>query len=61
MLIKGQDARIEHVNTLTTDAFAEKKMRYIIMNPPFGLQWKSSGGKGNNEEEKIKCFIRKAT
>ena len=52
MLIKGQDARIEHVNTLTTDAFAEKKMRYIIMNPPFGLQWKSSGGKGKNEEEK---------
>lgn len=52
MLIKGQDARIEHVNTLTTDAFPEKKMRYIIMNPPFGLQWKPSGGKGKNEEEK---------
>lgn len=52
MLIKGQDARIEHVNTLTTDAFPEKQMRYIIMNPPFGLQWKPSGGKGKNEEEK---------
>ncbi|MBD5554438.1 MAG: N-6 DNA methylase [Roseburia sp.] len=52
MLIKGQDARIEHVNTLTTDAFPEKKMRYIIMNPPFGLQWKPSGGKGKNEDEK---------
>lgn len=22
------------------------------MNPPFGLQWKPSGGKGKNEEEK---------
>ena len=52
MLIKGQDARIEYVNTLTTDAFPEKKMRYVIMNPPFGLQWKPSGGKGKNEEEK---------
>lgn len=53
MLIKGhKDAKIEYVNTLTTDAFPEKKMRYVIMNPPFGLQWKPSGGKGKNEEEK---------
>lgn len=53
MLIKGQEAdNIAYTNTLTTDAFPEKNMRYVIMNPPFGLQWKPSGGKGKNEEEK---------
>lgn len=53
MLIKGQDAKnIARVNTLTTDAFPQKKMRFVIMNPPFGQQWKPSGGKAKNDKEK---------
>lgn len=53
MLIKGQDAKnIARTNTLISDAFSQKKMRFVIMNPPFGQQWKPSGGKAKNEKEK---------
>lgn len=53
MLIKGQSAKnIARENTLIRDAFPQKKMRFVIMNPPFGHQWKPSGGKAKNEKEK---------
>lgn len=53
MLIKGHDANnIAYTNTLTTDKFPEKKMRFVIANPPFGTQWKPSAGKNKNEDEK---------
>jgi type I restriction enzyme M protein len=41
MIIKGQNP--EHVklveSTLTTDAFPDNKVRLVLMNPPFGLNW----------------------
>lgn len=43
MLIRGQNA--DHIllrDTMKTDAFPDTKMRFCIMNPPFGQPW---GGK----------------
>ena len=37
MLIKGQDAG----NTLSDDMFPTDKFDYIMMNPPFGREWKN--------------------
>lgn len=49
MLIKGQDAKnIRFQDTMKADCFSatlndrEQKMRFVIMNPPFGQPW---GGK----------------
>lgn len=47
MLIKGQDIRNikggeKQANTLKYDCFESQKMRFVIMNPPFGTPW---GGK----------------
>lgn len=42
MLIKGQDANnIRHGNTLSEDLFPTDKFDYIMMNPPFGREWKN--------------------
>jgi len=42
MLIKGQDANnIRHGNTLSGDMFPSDKFDYIMMNPPFGREWKN--------------------
>lgn len=42
MLIKGQDANnIRHGNTLSGDMFPTDKFDYIMMNPPFGREWKN--------------------
>lgn len=42
MLIKGQDANnIRHGNTLSGDLFPADKFDYIMMNPPFGREWKN--------------------
>ena len=42
MLIKGQDANnIRHGNTLSGDLFPTDKFDYIMMNPPFGREWKN--------------------
>lgn len=42
MLIKGQDANnIRHGNTLSDDMFPTDKFDYIMMNPPFGREWKN--------------------
>lgn len=43
MLIRGQDAEnIKLQDTMKGDAFPDTKMRFCIMNPPFGQKW---GGK----------------
>ena len=48
MLIKGQTAdNITLGNTLTEDGHKGKEYRYLISNPPFGVQWK-------NEEKFVK-------
>lgn len=43
MLIKGQNAEdIRKTDTMKHDLFPDKKMRFVIENPPFGAPW---GGK----------------
>ena len=43
MMIKGQDAEnIKRADTRLEDCFSDTKMRFVIMNPPFGTPW---GGK----------------
>lgn len=42
MLIKGQEAsNIRHGNTLSGDLFPSDKFDYLMMNPPFGREWKN--------------------
>lgn len=42
MLIKGEDSNnIKHGNTLSGDLFPGETFDYIIMNPPFGIEWKN--------------------
>lgn len=42
MLIKGEDSNnIRKGNTLSDDKFPKEKFDYIMMNPPFGREWKS--------------------
>lgn len=42
MLIKGEDYNnIRHGNTLSGDLFPGETFDYIIMNPPFGIEWKN--------------------
>lgn len=42
MLIKDQEAgNIRHGNTLSEDLFPTDKFDYIMMNPPFGREWKN--------------------
>lgn len=41
MLIKGQDSsNIVLGNTLTNDRLKDLKVKYCLMNPPFGVEWK---------------------
>lgn len=58
MLIKGQDIRNikggeKVANTLKYDCFEGQKMRFVIMNPPFGTPW---GGKdaADGQEKAVK-------
>lgn len=58
MLIKGQDIRNikggeKVANTLKYDCFEGQKMRFVIMNPPFGTPW---GGKDavDGQEKAVK-------
>ena len=48
MLMKGQNPdNIRLGNTLTQDRFSKEKIRFLISNPPFGVNWK-------DEEKKVK-------
>ncbi|WP_110114482.1 class I SAM-dependent DNA methyltransferase [Bacillus sp. CGMCC 1.16541] len=41
ILIKGEEAKnIRFGNTLSNDAFSDKKFDYLITNPPYGVEWK---------------------
>lgn len=43
ILIKGEEAKnIRFGNTLSNDAFSDKKFDYMISNPPYGVEWKPS-------------------
>ena len=53
MLIKGEDSNnIRHGNTLSGDLFPGEKFDYIIMNPPFGIEWKNEKNAVMKEAEK---------
>ena len=59
MLIKGQNAEnIRMQDTMKADCFADRKMRFVIENPPFGTPW---GGKDAAEgvEQAVKEENRK--
>lgn len=63
MLIKGQDVRNikggeKIANTLKKDCFENQKMRFVIMNPPFGTPW---GGKDapEGQEKAVKDEYKK--
>lgn len=54
MLIKGQNAEnIRYRDTMKEDCFCDRKMRFVIENPPFGTPW---GGKdaGTGVEAAVK-------
>ena len=53
MLIKGEDSNnIRHGNTLSGDLFPGETFDYIIMNPPFGIEWKNEKNAVLKEAEK---------
>ena len=50
MLIKGQDAtNFRRTDTFKEDCFKEKKMDYVIENPPFGTPWAGKDAKEGQE------------
>lgn len=53
MLIKGEDSNnIRHGNTLSGDLFPGETFDYVIMNPPFGIEWKNEKAAVLKEAEK---------
>ncbi len=54
MLIKGEDAEnIKLGDTLADDAFPNMKFDYMLCNPPFGVDWKSSQEDVKKEYEEL--------
>lgn len=54
MLIKGQNPEnIVLGNTLDNDGHSGRQYRYLISNPPFGVQWKKEEAKVKEEHEKL--------
>ncbi len=55
MLIKGQDAdNIRYQDTFKADCFPDRKMRFVIENPPFGTAW-SGKDAAEGVEEAVKA------
>ena len=53
MLIKGEDSEnIKDGNTLSNDKFIGETFDYIIMNPPFGREWKNEKNAVEKEAKK---------
>ena len=54
MVIKGQDVdNIALGDTLTEDAFEEKKFDYGLSNPPFGVDWKDQRSTVDDEHTRL--------
>lgn len=54
MVIKGQDVdNIALGDTLTEDAFDDKKFDYGLSNPPFGVDWKDQRAYVDDEHTKL--------
>lgn len=51
MLIKQQNAEnFRHADTFKEDCFPDTKMRFVIMNPPFGTPWAGKDAKAGQED-----------
>lgn len=51
MLIKGQSAdNFKNADTFKEDCFKDKKMRFVLENPPFGTPWGGKDAKAGQEE-----------
>lgn len=51
MLIKGQDAtHFVHADSFKEDPFADTRMRFVLMNPPFGTPWSGEKAKAGQEK-----------
>lgn len=51
MLIKGQSAdNFKNADTFKEDCFKDKKMRFVLENPPFGTPWGGKDAKVGQEE-----------
>lgn len=60
MLIKGQTPdNIRLVDSLMTDCFDDKKMRFVIENPPFGTAWGGGEGELPKREAAVKAENKK--
>ena len=56
MMIKSQEVdNIKLGNTLSNDQLAHEKFKYMLANPPFGVDWKASQ-RVVNDEHKVKGF-----
>ena len=57
MLIKDQNAdNFRHADTLKEDCFPDVKMRFLIMNPPFGCPWSGANAKDGQEEAVLREY-----
>ena len=55
LLIKGYDSEgIRFGDTLSNDRFPNNKFDYILANPPYGVDWKSSKEKVLKEHDELK-------
>ena len=55
MLIKGQDAsNFVHADSFKEDTSEGTKMRFMLMNPPFGTPWSGKDSKAGQEEAVLK-------
>lgn len=51
MLIKGQDATsFVHADSFKEDPSADTKVRFVLMNPPFGTPWSGKDAKAGQED-----------
>lgn len=51
MLIKGQDAtNFVHADSFKKDPSADTKVRFVLMNPPFGTPWSGKDAKAGQED-----------
>lgn len=59
MLIKGQDAtNFVHADSFKEDPSADTKMRFVLMNPPFGTPWSGKDAKAGQEEAVNKEYAK---
>ena len=59
MLIKGQDAtNFVHADSFKEDPSADTKMRFVLMNPPFGTPWSGKDAKAGQEEAVINEYAK---